>query len=138
DLLVDYLRLQVQAGADALQIFESWAGAFSPTDYRRYAAKHTRRLVEGVGDLGVPVILFARGNANLLEEIADFPATVFGIDWSIELDRALDVLGRDKVVQGNLDPMALFAPPEVLADKARRIVEIGKTARGHIFNLGHG
>jgi uroporphyrinogen decarboxylase len=137
-LLCDYLGEQVRAGADALQIFESWGAAFSPADYREYVLPHLARLVESARGHGVPVIAFVRGNANLLEHAKDLGADVIGIDWGIDLDRALEVVGRDKVVQGNLDPIALFAPRELLEAKARRIVQLGRTARGHVFNLGHG
>lgn len=137
-LLGEYLAGQVAAGADALQIFESWGAAFAPEDYREHVLPHTARLVKEARRHGVPVILFVRGNASLLGQVADLGADVLGIDWGIELERALEVVGRDQVVQGNLDPMALFAPPELLAAKARRIVEVGRQARGHVFNLGHG
>lgn len=137
-VLCDYLAEQVRAGADALQIFESWGAAFAPADYREHVLPHLARLVQSARGHGVPVILFVRGNASLLEQVKTLGADVLGIDWGIELERALDVIGHDKVVQGNLDPIALFAPPELLAAKARRIVEVGRTARGHVFNLGHG
>lgn len=137
-LLSDYLAGQVRAGADALQIFESWGAAFAPDDYREHVLPHLARLVRDAKSHGVPVIVFVKGNAELLEQARDLGADVLGIDWGIELDRALDVVGRDKVVQGNLDPIALFGPPELVETKARRIVEIGRTARAHVFNLGHG
>jgi uroporphyrinogen decarboxylase len=137
-ILCEYLQQQVRSGADALQIFESWGAAFSPADYSEYVLPHLTRLVQSARGHGVPVILFVRGNANLLEQVKDLEADVLGIDWGIDLERALDVVGRDKVVQGNLDPITLFAPEALLAAKARRIVQVGRTARGHVFNLGHG
>lgn len=137
-LLIDYLRGQVQAGVDALQIFESWGAAFSPEDYREHVLPHVQRLVTEVKTFGVPVILFLRGNASLLEQARETTADVLGVDWSIELSRAIEVVGRDRVVQGNLDPLTLFAPPETIARKARAIVAQGRAAAGHIFNLGHG
>lgn len=137
-LLIDYLGHQVEAGADALQIFESWGAAFAPADYREHVLPHIVRLVEGAKSHGVPVILFVKGNASLLGQVKDVGADVIGIDWGIELERALDVVGRDKVVQGNLDPIALFGTRESLVAKAKAIVTTGRTARGHIFNLGHG
>lgn len=137
-LLVDYLRGQVEAGADALQIFDSWAGALAPDDYREHVLPHTARLCASLRELGVPVILFARGNANLLALSADLPADVLGVDWTIELARAIDVVGTHRVVQGNLDPLALLGPPELVERKARAIVAAGRRARAHIFNLGHG
>jgi len=137
-LLVGYLQGQVEAGADALQIFESWGAAFAPEDYRRYVLPHVKRLVTEAKAFGVPVILFLRGNASLLEQARETEADVLGVDWSIELSRAIEVVGAQRVVQGNLDPLTLYAPPELLAAKAREIVAQGRAAAGHIFNLGHG
>ncbi len=137
-LLIDYLRGQVDAGADALQIFESWGAAFSVTDYRTHVLPHIKRLVTEAKAFGVPVILFLRGNAGLLELAAECGADVIGVGWDMELSRALDVVGRDKVVQGNLDPIALFAPEEEITRRATSIIEAGRSAKGHIFNLGHG
>ena len=137
-VLVDYLAGQVRAGVDALQIFESWGAALTPADYRQHVLPHLRRLVTEARGHGVPVILFVRGNASLLTEIKDLGADVLGIDWSIELGQAIEVVGRDKVVQGNLDPIALFAPPEDLRARAQAIVEAGRRAKAHVFNLGHG
>ncbi len=137
-LLVDYLRGQVEAGADALQIFESWGAAFSVTDYRTYVLPHIKRLVSEVKAFGVPVILFLRGNSGLLSLAAEAEADVIGVGWEMELSSALDVVGRDKVVQGNLDPISLFAPEDEITRRALSIIEAGRTARGHVFNLGHG
>ncbi|HEY8378350.1 MAG TPA: uroporphyrinogen decarboxylase [Nannocystis sp.] len=144
DLLVAYLRAQVEAGADALQVFDSWAGALAPDDYREHVLPHTARLCAEVRDFAppgrkrAPLILFTRGNANLLALSADLPADVLGVDWTIELDRAIDLVGPERVVQGNLDPLALLGPPALVERKARAIVAAGKRARAHIFNLGHG
>lgn len=137
-VLVDYLAGQVRAGVDALQIFESWGSALAPEDYRTHVLPHLARLVTEAKGHGVPVIVFVRGNASLLEQAKTLGADVLGIDWSIELSRAIDVVGTDAVVQGNLDPIALFAPKEELERRARAIVEAGRRARGHVFNLGHG
>ncbi len=137
-VLVDYLAGQVRAGVDALQIFESWGAAMAPEDYRTHVLPHVRRLVSEAKSHGVPVILFVRGNASLLEQIKDLGADVLGIDWSFELSRAIEVVGSGQVVQGNLDPIALFAPPQELRRRAEAGVSAGKKARAHIFNLGHG
>lgn len=137
-LLVDYLRGQVEAGVDALQIFESWGAAFAPADYRRYVLPHVKRLVTEVKAFGVPVILFLRGNSSLLAQAKETDADVLGVDWSIDLASAIDVVGPERVVQGNMDPMLLFAPPEVITAQAREIVAQGRKAASHIFNLGHG
>jgi uroporphyrinogen decarboxylase len=138
DLLCEYLRGQVLAGVDALQVFDSWAGALAPDDYREHVLPHTARLCAAVRELGVPLILFTRGNANLLALSADLPADVIGIDWSIDLARAIDVVGPERVVQGNLDPFALLGPAALVERKARAVVAAGRRARAHIFNLGHG
>jgi len=137
-LLIDYLRGQVEAGADALQIFESWGAAFSVEDYRVHVLPHVQRLVSEAKTFGVPVILFLRGNSGLMSLASEAGADVIGIGWDRSLSDALDVVGRDKVVQGNLDPIALFAPEEEITRRAKSIIEAGRTARGHIFNLGHG
>jgi len=138
DLLITYLGGQVAAGADALQIFDSWAGALAPDDYREHVLPHTARLVAAVRQLGVPVILFTRGNSNLLALSSELPADVVGVDWTIDLARAIDVVGPDRVVQGNLDPLALLGPAALVEQKARAIVAAGRRARAHVFNLGHG
>lgn len=138
DLLARYLLAQVDAGVDAVQIFDSWAAALTPRDYARHVLPHLKVLVERVQGSGVPVILFARGNANLLALVRDVPADVLGIDWSIELADAIEVVGPDRVVQGNLDPMLLLGDRELLATRARDVLEAGRAARGHVFNLGHG
>ncbi len=138
DVLVEYLKGQVDAGVDALQIFESWGAAMSAADYGTYVLPHLSRLCTEVAKFGVPLIVFARGNPGLLELVKELPADVLGIDWSISMDRALDIVGRDRVVQGNLDPIMLFAEPPLMERRVREVLESGKTARGHIFNLGHG
>ncbi len=138
DLLARYLLAQIEAGADAVQIFDSWAAALTPRDYAEHVLPHLQHLVERVRGAGVPVILFARGNANLLSLIRQVPADVLGIDWSIGLSDAIEVVGHDRVVQGNLDPMLLLGDPERLQSRAREVVEEGRAAKAHVFNLGHG
>lgn len=137
-LLIDYLRGQVDAGVDALQLFESWGGAFTPRDYRELILPHVQRLVREAKALGVPVILFIRGNASLLRCSAETEADVIGVEWGIELEDAIEVVGKDRVVQGNMDPMLLFAPHDVIRERAQAIVHAGRAAKGHVFNLGHG
>lgn len=143
-LLARYLIGQIDAGVDAVQIFDSWAGALGPRDYETHVLPHTIALVEAVrahtpaGRERVPVILFARGNANTLALTARAPADVIGIDWSIELDAAIEVVGSDRVVQGNLDPGVLLGPPELIHARVGEILTAARGARAHIFNLGHG
>lgn len=144
ELLARYLIGQIDAGVDAVQIFDSWAGAVGPRDYETHVLPHTIELVERVrahvpaGREPVPVILFARGNANTLALTARAPADVIGIDWSIELDDAIAVVGPDRVVQGNLDPGVLLGPPELIRERVQATLRAGMHAKAHIFNLGHG
>ncbi|MCA9684914.1 MAG: uroporphyrinogen decarboxylase [Myxococcales bacterium] len=144
ELLANYLIGQIDAGVDAVQIFDSWAGAVGPRDYVEHVLPHTRALVERVqahvpeGRERVPVILFARGNANILKHSATVPADVIGVDWSIELGDAIDVVGSDRVVQGNLDPGVLLGPPALIQQRVRETVAAGARAKAHVFNLGHG
>lgn len=137
-LLVQYLQGQVEAGADALQVFDSWAGALSPRDYAQHVLPHQRRLVDEARAFGVPVISFIRGNANHLALAREVPSDVVGVDWSIELSQAIEVVGPERVVQGNLDPMLLLGSDEHLVARTRDVVEQGKAAKAHVFNLGHG
>ena len=137
-LLCEYLRGQVLAGVDALQVFDSWAGALAPADYREHVLPHLARLVDFTRSLGVPLILFVRGNANLLALAAELPAEVIGVDWSIDMDQAVAITGPDRVVQGNLDPMLLLGPAALVERKAREVVAAARRAKAHIFNLGHG
>lgn len=132
-----YLRAQVEAGAQTVQIFDSWVGVLSAETFRRAVAAHLRRMIEMVGG-GVPRIYFATGNAHLLREIADLPTEVVGLDWRLRLADAAATLGAGKALQGNLDPAMLVGAPESLEATARRVVQEGKSLGGHIFNLGHG
>jgi uroporphyrinogen decarboxylase len=144
ELLARYLIGQIDAGVDAVQIFDSWAGALGPRDYETHVLPHTIGLVERVrahvpaSGQPVPVILFARGNANTLALTARAPADVIGIDWSIELDDAIATIGSDRVVQGNLDPGILLGPPALIEARVRETLQAGAGAAAHIFNLGHG
>jgi uroporphyrinogen decarboxylase len=132
-----YLTVQVEAGASAVQLFDSWAGALTPGDYAASVAPHSREVLSHVGTLGVPRIHFGVGTTNLLDQMGEVGADVVGVDWRTPLDRAIDVVG-DRAVQGNLDPTLVFAPTEVLLARASGVVEAGRRARGHVFNLGHG
>ncbi len=132
-----YLEVQVAAGASAVQLFDSWAGALTPQDYRRHAQPHSAAVLSRAASLGVPRIHFGVGTANLLTDMGEAGADVVGVDWRTPLDRALPLVG-DRVVQGNLDPTLVFAPTEVLTARAAEVIEAGRGAKGHIFNLGHG
>ncbi len=133
-----YLRLQIEAGASAIQLFDSWAGALSPADYQEYVAPHSARVLASVADLGVPRIHFGVGTGELLGAMGEVGADVVGVDWRVPLGDAIRRVGPDRSVQGNLDPTMLFAPPELVHARATEIVAAGRAARGHVFNLGHG
>lgn len=138
DLLANYLLAQIESGVDALQIFDSWAGSLPPAEYRDQILPHLVELVARVGGKGVPIILFVRGNANHLANIAKIDVDVLGIDWTIDLDRALEIVGDHRVIQGNLDPSLLLGKPELIRDRTMAMMKNGAKARGHIANLGHG
>ena len=132
------LRAQVAAGAAAVQVFDSWVGALTPADYRRFVLPATRRLFAGVADLGVPRIHFGVATGELLELLAEAGADVVGVDWRVPLDRARDRLGPDVAVQGNLDPARCLAPWEEAAAGVRDVLERNGGRPGHVFNLGWG
>jgi uroporphyrinogen decarboxylase len=137
-LTADYLRLQIEAGADAVQLFDSWVGVLAPTDYRRYVLPHTRAVFESLAGAGAPLIHFGTQTASLLTDMRSAGSDVIGIDWRIDLADAWGRLDADVAVQGNLDPVALLAPWPVLADQASRLLGSVAGRRGHVFNLGHG
>jgi uroporphyrinogen decarboxylase len=132
-----YLEVQVAAGASAVQLFDSWAGALTPDDYRDHVMPHSAAVLERAGRLGVPRIHFGVGTGNLLPLMAEAGADVVGIDWRTPLATGIAQVG-DRAVQGNLDPALVFAPTEVMLQRAAQIIEAGRAARGHVFNLGHG
>ena len=133
---VGYLNAQVEAGCQALQVFDSWVGALSPADYRRYALPHTKRLLGGITP-GVPVVHFGTGTATLLADMKSAGGSVIGLDWRVDLGAAWRALG-DVAVMGNLDPLTLLGPVDVLEREARRILDEAGGRPGHVFNLGHG
>lgn len=138
EVVVRYLKAQVRAGAQAVQVFDSWVGTLSPADYAEFVLPHSRYVMEGLKDEGVPVIHFANNASTLLELVKQAGGDVIGVDWRINLDEAWARVGYDVAVQGNLDPIALFAPPEVIEEKVRDILARAGNRPGHIFNLGHG
>jgi uroporphyrinogen decarboxylase len=137
-VVADYLVAQVNAGAQAVQLFDSWAGALSPDDYREYVLPHSRLVLSEVAATGVPVIHFGTDTATLLPSMVEAGGTVIGLDWRIPLDEGWQLVGDGKAVQGNLDPTALFAPRDGLERRVRRILEQAAGRPGHIFNTGHG
>jgi len=133
-----YLRVQVQAGASAVQLFDSWAGALSLADYQRFVQPHSATVLAAVADLNVPRIHFGVGTGELLAAMGEAGADVVGVDWRVPLDVATQRIGPDRAVQGNLDPALALAPAPVLEAATRTVLRAGQAAPGHVFNLGHG
>ena len=137
-VLVEYSAQQVKAGADVIQVFDSWAGALSVTDYRAYVLPITQSMVRQVQALGVPVIYFGVDTATLLPSMRETGADVIGLDWRIPLDVGRQAVGQHCAVQGNLDPIALFAPEAILRARVEEVLRQAGGNPGHIFNVGHG
>lgn len=133
-----YLRAQIEAGVDAVQVFDSWVGQLSPADYREFALPHTRRVFDAIADLDVPSIHFGVGTAMLLEDMATAGSSVVGADWRTPLDRAWQLIGPEKAIQGNLDPTLLLGPWHRVRAAVEDVVARAAGRPGHIFNLGHG
>ena len=138
DALVPYLGMQVEAGADLLQIFDSWGGCLDAHTYREVLGEPMERLICTAKALGVPVTLYINGCAHLLDMLPDLGPTVIGIDWRVDPRVARELLGDRCALQGNLDPSALFAPPDCVARLTRQVVDAFGPAPGYIFNLGSG
>ncbi|MGE0519157.1 MAG: uroporphyrinogen decarboxylase [Candidatus Binatia bacterium] len=132
-----YLRAQIAAGAEAVQLFDSWVGCLSPEDYRRYALPYTQAALAGLSRLA-PVIHFGTDTGGLLAGMREAGGDVIGVDWRMELDAAWAAIGHDRAVQGNLDPVALFAPLDEIRRRAAAVLARAGGRAGHIFNLGHG
>jgi len=138
DALIAYLSAQVRAGAQAVQIFDSWVGSLNPQDYQRFVLPHSSRLLKTLQALGAPVIHFGTGTATLLPWMRQAGGTVLGLDWRIPLDDGWQIAGRDRAIQGNLDPAALFAPLPELRRQIDDVLHRAGNQPGHIFNSGHG
>jgi len=132
-----YLNAQIEAGAQAVQLFDSWVGCLSPADYREFVLPHTRSVIQNVTP-NVPVIHFGTGTAALLELMREAGGDVIGLDWRVSLDEGWARVGFDRAVMGNLDPVALFAGPAHVRREAEKILAQAANRPGHIFNLGHG
>ncbi len=135
--LVKYLNAQIGAGADAIQLFDSWVGCLGPADYRQFVLPHTKSVIDGLKP-GVPVIHFGTGTAAFLKEMREAGGDVIGVDSRIELDQAWEIIGHDRGIQGNLDSALLCADRGLIRDRVKRILEQAAGRPGHIFNLGHG
>lgn len=137
DSLALYLKAQIAAGCQAVQIFDSWVGCLTPADYRRFVMPHTRRLIEFL-PADAPVINFLTGNPALLRDQAGAGGQIIGIDWRIDLADAWKTIGYDRAIQGNLDPVSLYCPLATLRSRVEDVLNAAEGRPGHIFNLGHG
>jgi uroporphyrinogen decarboxylase len=136
--MAGYLRAQVEAGASAVQLFDSWVGALAVDDYETRVLPHTRSIFEALGSLGVPRIHFGTDTAALLESIASTGPDIVSLDWRVPLDKGWTRVGHKRGIQGNLDPAVLLGPPELVRERVRDILRRAGGKPGHIFNLGHG
>jgi uroporphyrinogen decarboxylase len=136
--VISYLSDQIKAGAQAVQIFDTWAGMLTPDDYKGFVLPYVKKVISELKKECVPVIYFVNDCAGILREVKKSGADVIGIDWRIDIADAIKKLGKKVVIQGNLDPCALFLPEEKLEERVKDILWKGETAKGHIFNLGHG
>jgi len=137
DIVADYLLAQIEAGVDAVQVFDSWVGTLNAADYREFALPHTQRIFAAIGGR-VPTIHFGTGTATILAEMREAGGDVVGADWRIPIDEAWSRIGHDRAIQGNLDPTLLLGPVGRMLDHADDILMRAGGKPGHIFNLGHG
>src|SRR5205823_12018319 len=138
DVALEYLRAQIEAGVDAVQVFDSWVGVLNACDYREFIMPHTRHIFEGLEGHGVPSIHFGVGTGAILGELREAGGSVIGADWRIQLDAAWERIGSDRAIQGNLDPTLLLGPLDRIFAGADDVLARAGGRRGHIFNLGHG
>jgi uroporphyrinogen decarboxylase len=138
DTIVNYLQAQIEAGVQAIQIFDSWAGTLGRLDYREFAMPHSKRIFEALAGKGVPLIHFGVGTTAILSDLAEAGGDVIGVDWRQPLDAAWTAIGPDRGIQGNLDPALLSAPRDRLLAAADDVLRRAGGRPGHIFNLGHG
>jgi uroporphyrinogen decarboxylase len=138
EITIGFLRAQIAAGAAAVQLFDSWAGSLSQDDYRASVLPYSRRIFAALEGTGVPRIHFGVGTGELLGAMGEAGADVVGVDWRVPLDEAVSRVEPGKALQGNLDPVILMAPWEVIKQRTLQVLDQGRTAEGHVFNLGHG
>lgn len=138
DITSAFLKVQIEAGASAVQLFDSWVGALAPADYRRSVMPASAKVFREVEKYGVPRIHFGVGTGELLGLLGEAGADVVGVDWRVPLDEAARRVGPGKALQGNLDPAVLFSTPEAVEEKTREVLEAAASLEGHVFNLGHG
>ena len=136
-IIGEYLNCQIAAGAQVVQLFDSWAGCLNPVDYEQFVLPYTKAVIDAIAP-GVPVINFSTGTAGLLKQVRAAGGDVIGLDWRINLDEGWATVSHDIAVQGNLDPVALFASPKEIKNRVADILTRAAGKPGHIFNLGHG
>jgi uroporphyrinogen decarboxylase len=136
--VADYLSAQIEAGAQAVQIFDTWGGILPPDEFKEYSLRYIEQVLRLLKRNGVPVIVFCKDCGHSIEAIADSGCDVVGLDWSIDIAKARMMIGSYAALQGNLDPTMLYAPPEKIREGVKRILEKFGNGAGHIFNLGHG
>jgi uroporphyrinogen decarboxylase len=136
--VISYLSDQIKAGVQAVQIFDTWAGMLTPDDYKEFVLPYVKKVISELKKEEVPIIYFVNDCAGILKEVKKSGADIIGIDWRIDIADAIKKLGKKVIIQGNLDPSALFLPKEKIEERVKDILWKGETAKGHIFNLGHG
>jgi uroporphyrinogen decarboxylase len=137
EVLIRYLNAQVRSGVQTVQIFDSWVGCLTPSDYEEYVLPYSKKVIEGVGK-SVPLVHFATSNSTLLELMKRAGGDVIGVDWRVNIGEAWARLGYDIAIQGNLDPVILFGPVDLIEKNVKKILDSVGGRPGHIFNLGHG
>jgi len=135
---MEYLNAQITAGAQCIQIFDTWGGILSPADYERYVLPYTTRLINGLNRMETPIIHFVKGSGGMLDTVKKAGGDVMGLDWHVSLGAARDLIGPQMAVQGNLDPTVLYATREIIEREVKRVLDENASRPGHIFNLGHG
>jgi uroporphyrinogen decarboxylase len=137
EVLTVYLKAQINAGAEAVQVFDSWVGCLGPDEYKDFVLPYTKKLIDSVKGT-VPVINFSTNTGTYLNLVKEAGGDVIGVDWKVRLNEAWDVIGPGFAIQGNLDPVTLFGPVDYIRKRAKEILEAAGGRPGHIFNLGHG
>lgn len=138
EVVIVYLEAQIAAGAQVVQLFDSWVGCLGPDDFKKFALPYTKRIIETVSKKGVPVINFGTNTGTYLDLVKQGGGDVIGVDWKVRLDDAWKIIGHDKAIQGNLDPVVLFGPVSEIRKRVKEIIDMAEGRPGHIFNLGHG
>ncbi|MCX7832275.1 MAG: uroporphyrinogen decarboxylase [Actinobacteria bacterium] len=138
DTVIDYLKMQLEEGADAVQVFDSWIGALTPMDFKEFAFPYLKRIFEELKQYNKPTIYFGTMTSGFFNYIKELGSNAVGVDWRINIDDAWKIIGDEKAIQGNLDPMVLYADREVIRKHAKDVLDRASSFSGHVFNLGHG